>query len=312
MVGALPRISCIGALFCLLLTALPAWAGQGASLPSASCGSGTLTVPQGGTIPGPSQFSNPTGVPVLFEVTMRANALFGAEQVVFRRTLLANLGVNQPTAIPVPYSTALGTDRVIIEVTSPNTGAMVLGRCDYTLTVTVPYPNVIIVPLRLCVLEGAAEAGGQGYPRTSGNELLPFTTYLTTPSHRVRELVQDTSDRVWLPQARIMFKVLDAPYGIPVLPDRDVTEYSDAKANKELGNVDALSTGQIDQKEVGADCALAWQQLYGIDNGIVFTIVHEYARGNNEVGIAGYRTCGSGCRAPRQRRTTASAASRES
>ena len=212
----------------LLLAILCAAALNLAAQPSATCNSGTapLRIKMGGGIPLPRQYSNPTSQKVTFIVTMRANALFGPAQEVLRQTVPAKQGVLQSEApvYPTHNYTPVGVARVILDVTTDRTGAAVVGRCDYLVTVTAPDPLpsriasptdaltsqggqswLLQVPVRMCMIEGSELAGG----KKAGESV---------NSARALSLLEAVNRDIWYPEAQIGFSTALATQ-LPVIAD---------------------------------------------------------------------------------------------
>jgi hypothetical protein len=165
-------------------------------------------------VPLPERFSNGTTRPVTFTTTMKANRLFGSERVVDRRTIPPNLFVSVfHLFLGVTETTPLGTDTVVIEVTSSATGRIVLGRCTFNLTVTrrVEQRDVIGIPLRPCILQGTELASD-----LTANPPAPIPPGKHAPAGTVIRLIGQINDEIWLKHARIVFRAAASP-GVPVI-----------------------------------------------------------------------------------------------
>jgi hypothetical protein len=140
------------------LTPIPASAEHGSALPvEAFCLQGPR-FPGGLVYPdGPITLSrgDPLAIRIGFEhndqfaaslygVTFTAtvsNNLFIPAGILYQQTLLAGQGAKASTIQDFPFDTSvmpLATNRVLISITSSETGSTVLGSCDFTLTVVDP------------------------------------------------------------------------------------------------------------------------------------------------------------------------------
>jgi len=105
---------------------------------SASCSpNGPLTRARGQTFDIRISFENRATTATQFTATMRPNRFFSTNGTFLTRSVPAGIGVVSNSLISTA-SMPTGTDRVVIEVTSSATGAQVLARCDFTLTVNAP------------------------------------------------------------------------------------------------------------------------------------------------------------------------------
>jgi hypothetical protein len=117
-----------------------AWCGHGAS--NTCCGNETLYSGQpldliiNGSVPCED---GPVCGGASFTATMKSNIFFGPTQVWDKWWVPAGIGVKRQATIST--TCMLGTDQIVIEITSDQTGSTVLARCDFTLTILDPAPD---------------------------------------------------------------------------------------------------------------------------------------------------------------------------
>lgn len=219
----------------------------------------------GGGIPLPRAFTNRTKRSVIFTVSMKPNRFFGGAGVLQRVTVESNITkIIQHNSVGIDDQTPLGTDKVIIEVTSEPTGAAVLARCTFNLTVTrrPELRDVISVPLRPCVVEGAPLAIERGL-------FLKPSEFVRRPED-VAKVIRRLNEQTWLPDARIIFRPAFA-VGIPVIadpvPPEPLVTCLRGSGIRCLGDLDPFAV-----LEVGAAataCEKAWQTMDPTQKGFI-------------------------------------------
>src|SRR5262249_49109866 len=156
-------------------------------------------------VPLPGHYGNSTNKTVSFTTTMKANRLFGPDHVASGATVQPGIELVRTNQFVSPNeATPLGSDKVVVEVTSSATGTTVIARCTFNLTVTrrPETRNIIGIPLRPCFLEGTELA----------SNVAPGQ--LADPQDVV-SIVDKLTDQTWLKFANIAFRVAPAP-GVPV------------------------------------------------------------------------------------------------
>ncbi len=144
-----------------------------------------------------------------FTTTVKANRFFGPTHVVGKSVVPPDLSLTIfHHVLGVFDTTPLGTDMVVIEVTSSASGAVVLARCTFNLTVALS--DVIRIPVRPCFLEGTALSFN---PDT--NEF--FEPGQVAPGGSVVSLIDHLNDQSWMKDARIAFRAVS--WGVPVIQD---------------------------------------------------------------------------------------------
>ncbi|TAK33575.1 MAG: hypothetical protein EPO21_12570 [Chloroflexota bacterium] len=236
-------------------------------------------------VPLPERFGNGTASPVTFTTTMKANRFFGPERVVSQ--FIVSPGTSLIVShqfLGITETTPLGTGTVVIEVTSNVTGATVLGRCTFNLTVTrrAEQRDVIGIPLRPCFLEGT-EPTFIFDVETRTFKLIP-PGQLVPPDYVIR-LIDEVNDKVWLKQARIVFRAAISA-GVPILKDPR-TESSGRRTPPGEVEVPALG-GVRPETEPGiikTACEEAWQRIDPFQKGLPVVFVRRFP---NSGGILGF------------------------
>ena len=180
-------------------------------------------------------------------------------------------------------TTPLGTDTVVIEVTSNATGTAVLGRCTFNLTVTrrTEQRDVIGRPLRPCVLEGTRLA----FDSESRKPIIPGQF---APAGEVNRLISQVNDQSWLKHARIAFRPAVAR-GVPVIKDPDTgpdPEHSLPTMPGEVFIPDFLATAETAEPAlVEKACEKAWQNIDPSQKGIPVVFVRGFLNAGNTLGF---------------------------
>ncbi|HVS82485.1 MAG TPA: hypothetical protein VHE60_12210 [Pyrinomonadaceae bacterium] len=256
--------------------------------PSAVCTSQptALTLELGQGIPLPRLFSNPTASSVTFIITMQGNSLFGPTHEVGRVTLDAKTGQTSSSASihPTGLRTPVGSDHVVINVTTDKTGNEVVGQCDYRLGMNAP-PGVLgkiprrfattrdalsylfQVPVRMCVLEGSSLAAGKKPGETIGGK-------------QILDLLESVNKDVWFPNAQIAFST-SIESAFPVIADPSPPGAGGCGG---LGDLTAAGFGGGDGKFAENNCAAAWQQRYPGKVGIPIIFARNFC---NSLSIKG-------------------------
>jgi hypothetical protein len=229
-----------------------------------------------GGLPLPDAFGNGTKSEVTFTTTMKANRFFGAEHVVSKFTVPPGIDLHVfDQVFGVDFTTPLGTDIVVVEVTTSATGATVIRRCTFNLTVTrrTEQRDVIGIPLRPCFLEGTELS----FDLQSRQFFKPGQL---APPGVVLSLIDRLNDQTWLKYARIVFRAA-ASAGVPVIKDpRPPTKPPADIFDDVLGAVEIpafLPTSPIGEPGmVKAACELAWQGIDSLQKGIVVVFVRRF------------------------------------
>jgi hypothetical protein len=271
-------------LFCNL--ALPATA----QTPSADCTSELtpLSIELGHGIPLPRAYENPTDRRVVFTLTMQTNSLFGPAHEVSRITLPAKTGTISPARIhPTGLRTPVGSAHVIINVTTDQTGARVVGRCDYQLRLKAPpgvpskIPGAPIspqslswlfqIPVRICVLEGSTLADGKTPGDTIGGR----------QARQLRDLLESVNQDIWFPHAQIAFSS-SIETGFPVVADPSRFKTSCGA----IGDLEVAGFALGDALFAEDNCVAAWQQKYPNKPGIPIILARSFCNSGLTLGGA--------------------------
>jgi hypothetical protein len=231
----------------------------------------------------PGQYSNGTKQNVTFTARMKANRFFGAERVVARRTVPPGIVLTVfHQFVSVNEVTPLGTDTVVIEVTSSATGGTVLGRCTFDLTVTrrTEQRDVIGIPLRPCFLEGTQLA-------FDSDSQKPIKPGQLAPAGDVIRLIDQINDQTWLKHARIAFRAAVSP-GVPVIKDPDTRPTLSGMPTMP-GEVDVPAFFQTSPASepgmVKTACELAWQNIDSSQKGMPAVFVRRFLNAGNTLGF---------------------------
>jgi len=221
------------------------------------CLSSPLTLELGECLPVGSGYGNASSSDVTFTVTMNTNKFFGPEHVIYTHEQPANTGVHWTAnkVVCSTYSMPIGTDTVIITVTSSTTGPSVIAQCSYQLTLTLPAKlmDLIQVPVRWCAIENTKEAEGKKPGElASGKNLL--------------SQLQRASDEYWTKDAHIALRSAMGT-GVPVVkdPDPDTTNFFQ-KGDINAGNI--FDPGYEAEIAV-TECEQAWAKLAPGQKGII-------------------------------------------
>lgn len=198
----------------------------------------------------PYEYGNYSGSEVTFTVTMNTNKFFGPEHVVHTEDIPDGVTKRYFDGGPVvctTYATPLGTDNIIMKVTSTATGGTVVSECSYQLTLGLPseLSDLIQVPCRWCVIEGSPQAEGKKAGElVSGDKLL--------------SLLQKANDKSWTPDAHIAFRSALAP-GIPVVSAPPV----------KYGQPGDIESPGWDETGAKIECEQRWDKLDPTAKGII-------------------------------------------
>lgn len=213
---------------------------------------------------------NHTAEPVRFVVTMNANALFGPEHVVatfdvpFGTIVFPPAGGEEigPGEFAIPFDVALGTAEVTLTVTADVTGSKILAQCSTQLNLVRPgiLGQVISIPVRFAIVEGAPSALGK-----RAGEFVPFRGDGTKVDFQT--LLED-ANRIWRPQAAIVFRMVPSALGIPVIAD----PLPPPDGGPEHGDL-SISTCRV-RESANIEAERAWQELAPEEDGILVVIAN--------------------------------------
>ena len=223
-----------------------------------------LSVELGQGLPLPIGFENPTEYTVTFTIQNDYSNLFNfpnqlGDPRVGRVVLAPHTSRSIPDhAFPIPPSTPLGTDRLVLDVFGKGSLPPIYKiwgpfQCEYDLTV-VPPIDFIQIPVRWCVVEGSPQAQGVSGPKSHGGVVQ------TVPGTKLLGLLQLANDQIFFPQSHVLFRNASAPRGIPVIDDPDGTKFLEVPGEVEIGS---------GVSKVATPCEQAWSQLYPEQRGTV-------------------------------------------
>ncbi len=238
----------------------------------------TLTVGESG-IPLPIGYANETEANVTFIISVTSPGILGAEHEISRVTVPAHTGVHHSQGIfsaPIRYDTPVGTDimDLIVRAEPPADNYTV---CERPLTTILPLGlrELIQVPIRFCAIEGSPQADGKRGPTLdSGGKLV----YSMASGANLLNLLKAGNDKIWLPNAHLVFVPARAPLGIPVIASPEPSQSYYPLGDLEPGNFNSHYA------RVAQECEQAWAQLYPNERGIS-VINARVLHGNGALGV---------------------------
>lgn len=217
-------------------------------------------------IPAPSRFSNRSNHDAVFTITMRDNSILGPSQDVFQTFLPAGTGglYSEGLMLMVDPSTEPGTGQLCLDLNVDIAESNPVQTCCYPFTLDMPdaMENLILVPIRPCVLEGTADAA----------DASPGTTVDAT--RLLKSLIG--SNDLWLSSAHVFFYNQANPGEIPVI----------AGTEGEMPGVisDGFHSGGIEG--AGEQCEHAWLARYGSVPGLPVLEASRYYGSGTAEGVS--------------------------
>jgi hypothetical protein len=132
-----------------------------------------------------------------------------------------------------------------------------LDTCDVKLTLTPPVdiPNLIQVPVRMCVLEGGLQGEGQPPPRRVNGRL----QVSTASGNRIRGILRQANSRTWVKFAQVAWAF--AGSRVPVIADPEP-----------VGGRGNASGSRLERTEIERTCDAAWRAEFNVLNGVLVTV----------------------------------------
>jgi hypothetical protein len=228
--------------------------------PTIDCGTGgprPLTLEHGQGIPLPTSYGGSTSSDALVTGTVLASNLLGPTHVVFVREMPKGTGLHLSAAPVMPTDNSpLGRANIEVDFTSNVTDTRVLARCLYDVTLIAPagMPDLVLLPIRMCVIAGAPQAE----ERSDGQ---------VTEGRRLLDMVARANDDTWAPYAHIRFRLASAPEGLPVIaglrpPSADVD-------GSDLG-------GSAERKTIVDRCDVTWNKRHSGEPGTVVVVAGRF------------------------------------